>query len=500
MHEKKEGCFLGLDLGTSMLKATVIHATGRILAFEAQEIPIDSPSSGWAEEDPDMWYSVFGDLLSRIHKKVSLKDIRAVGLSGQMHGLVTYRNDFKPVRPAIIWADKRSAKEVEEIKHSLSDRYIYKTTGNPLSTGFLLPSLLWIKKHEKDIYKSVAHISSPKDYISYRLTGNLRCESSDALATGCYDYLHDTWATEMLKKLTITPELFPSVISSTSPYGLITTQASQALNIPSGIPVYGGSDQSMAALGSGIVSNGQALIAISTGGQFLVCAEKGVLDKQMRLHTLNHAIPNRGLYMAATLSAGLSLKWLKNNIFQEKQASYDSYTKNIHTLPIGSNGLYYFPYICGERTPYFNPYLRGAFIGLSLEHNQNHLIRAVMEGVSFSFREGLEIFDQLHLQVSAITISGGGSKNPIWCQMTADTINKPVSTISIDDHSPYGAAVHALFSSEKYTIGQMKKFYTQNISVSHTYQPNKKNVTLYNKLFRNYRLHAQYLNTQYKST
>ena len=492
--------YLGLDLGTSWLKATIIDEKGEILCRTAKEIQIETPSPGYAEEFPSEWWNTFCILLKTLSVRADFSQIKAVGLSGQMHGIVCYNAKTEVVTRAIIWADKRSTSQVEQINGLLGRDKIYEITGNPIFTGFMLPSLLWLKENEPELFGQINKVSSPKDYIAYRLTENLFCEPSDALATGCFDYAKNDWSAEIINKFSLNPDIFPKIIPTDQPYGTIGKTASEQCGLPAGIPVYGGSDQSMAAMGCGLTEEGQSLLAISTGGQFLVITKKGLLDPQKRLHTLNHAIRDVSISMAATLSAGLSLKWFKQSIMQQMDSSYDAFIQDIEEIPMGCDGLIYMPFLAGERTPYFNPQLKGAFIGQSLEQNRLHFVRAIMEGVAFSFREGLETFKETGIEPKTIILSGGGTKNATWRRIITDVLNIPTQMINIEDHSPFGAAVFAKFAMEQKINtpeGQkeLAEFYKKTITISHRLTPNPKNHDLYSEIFKTYKSHAKYLNS-----
>ncbi|MDA1317421.1 MAG: FGGY family carbohydrate kinase [bacterium] len=240
-----QNIYLGLDLGTTVLKLTAISDSGIILDTKSKELSIDTPKPGWAEEHPLLWFETFHNLFKEIALTVPLKNVKAIGISGQMHGLIAYSKEMKILRPAIIWADKRSIREVKKINELIGHKKIYTATGNPLFTGFLLPSLLWLKKNEARLYKKISKISSPKDYIAYQLTGNLFSEPTDGLATASFDYKKNNWAHEILNKIGIDTALFPEIITTSTPYGQTTKEISKLLQIPEGIPVYGASDQAM---------------------------------------------------------------------------------------------------------------------------------------------------------------------------------------------------------------------------------------------------------------
>ncbi len=289
----------------------------------------------------------------------------------------------------------------------------------------------------------------------------------------------------------ITPSFFPEIIPTTDSYGAVTKHTAKITGLPVGTPVFGGSDQSMAALGNGLIEEGDAAIAISTGGQFLVIGKKGHIDPKRRLHTLNHALPNIGMYMAATLSAGFSLKWFKNEVTGFKDTPYPEFLKHINQISPGADGLFYMPYLAGERTPYFNPKLRGAFIGLSHSHTRSHLIRAVIEGVAFSIRDCFDVFEEMQLPMKRIILSGGGVKDPVWRQIITDCINRPTTIINVQDHSPFGAAILAKFAEEGFD--KLPEFYRETIQTTDYLYPNEKNVKIYAKLFEQYKKHAKYL-------
>ncbi|MDZ7586415.1 MAG: xylulokinase [Patescibacteria group bacterium] len=487
--------YLGVDLGTSIIKGLAINDAGQILTSFSKETPLISPKSDWAEQSPEFWWSSTLEIINLLATKIDLTQVQGIGLSGQMHGLVTYGSDYQILRRAIIWMDKRSSLEVEQILKKLKND-LYKITGNPIFTGFLLPSLLWLKKNEPDLYQKIAKISSPKDYLAYKLTGNLQSEPTDALASGAFAYQTNSWSNKIIKAFNLKNSIFPEIKSTLSPYGTVTEKIAKITRLPQGIPVYGASDQAMSALGTGLVQPGQASVALSTGGQFLVVAKKGIIDPKRRLHTLNHAVPKMGLYMAATLSAGYSLRWFKDAICNQPEADFKHFTAGVNQIPIGSNGLFFLPFLNGERTPYFNPNLRGTFIGLTNQHKRLHLVRAIMEGVAFSLRECLNVFQELKLPINKVILSGGGSQNPVWRQILADVLNLPMKTINISDHSPFGAAILAKFAQEG--MEKLPAFYQKIIHPIDYLYPNEKNVQNYRLSLKKYQKFSALLNQHYE--
>lgn len=480
--------YLGIDLGTSTIKGLAMADNGQVLASFLKETPLVSRQIDWVEQSPEFWWSSLLEIVNLLKTKVDLKQVQGIGLSGQMHGLVAYDSHFTALRRAIIWMDKRSSAEVEKILKTFGVKF-YQITGNPVFTGFLLPSLIWIKKHEPAIYQKIYKISSPKDYLAYKLTNVLRSEPTDALATACFDYHKNSWSDKIITAFKLKPSLFPEIRPTLEPYGGIAGPIAKITGIPANTPVFGASDQAASALGTGLIKPGQASIAISTGGQFLVTAPQGLIDPKRRLHTLNHAFPDIGLYMAATLSAGFSLRWFKDFVCEQKETGFPEFTHGLAKINPGSDGLFFLPFLSGERTPYFNPDLRAAFIGLSQTHKKIHLARAIIEGVSFSMAECLEVFRTLKLPVNKVILSGGGAQNPVWRQILADVLNLPMKTINIQDHSPFGAAVLAKFAQEG--INQLPAFYKKVITPIDYLYPHEKNVQIYQGLFSRYKKLSQ---------
>lgn len=484
--------YLGIDLGTTVIKITAIDDTGKILSSRSKEILYSSTQTNWAEESTLQWWNTIKKLLEETGKKIDLSYTKGIGLSGQMHGLVCYDKTYEVLRPAIIWADKRSTKEVEDMTEKIGTKKIYSITGNPIFTGFLLPSLFWIKRNDPSLFKKIAKVSSPKDFVIYKLTGVLRSEPTDALATAAFDYQKNEWSTELIEAAGISPGLFPEIDATAKPYGTVTLDIAKRTNIPVGTPVFGGSDQSMAAMGCGLVEENTGMIAISTGGQFLVVSKKGFLDKNRRLHTLNHALDGTGLYMAATLSAGLSLKWFKTNIAKEADMSYDDFVRGVDTIPLGSDGLFFLPFLAGERTPYFNPALRATLTGFTLQHSRLHVVRGIMEGVAYSMKDCLQVFKDMKMPITQIILSGGGAKDPTWRQIITDVLNMPTEIINISDHSPFGAAVFAKFAQEGFE--KLPAFYKKVIHKSNKLMPIPENVKMYDKLFKEYKRQVSFYN------
>ncbi len=438
--------YVGIDLGTSSVRVVALGEKGTVLAVEGHDYPIREPKQGFAEQSTDEWWEATAGCLRRLQNLDILKGgrVRAVGLSGQMHGLVLLDRERKALRDAIIWPDSRTAGICREWAQTIGADRIGGITGLPLATGFLAPSLAWVKRNEPDLYARAAHAILPKDYIRYRLTGEIATDVTDASATLLLDVARRTWSTELVDRFDLDEHLLPSILDTTCVAGAVTESAAAATGLPGGTPVAaGGADIAMAAHSLGIDNPGTAVVSIATGGTVIVGIERPVVDG--RMHTFCSATPDRWILMGATLSAGLSLSWFANNVAVPLGAARDGVIEKISSdaerIPPGSEGLLFAPYLCGERTPYMNPHAKGCFVGLSLRHSSSHMVRAIMEGVAYSLCESFDAFKELNIPVNRVLCSGGGSRNPLWRQILADTFERPVRWRPGEEHSGMGAAM-----------------------------------------------------------
>ena len=468
---------LGIDLGTSSLRAALIGETGKTVAIAGKEYPILSIRKDWAEQDPEHWWQALKYSIQLIFKQSKIKscEIKGIGFSGQMHGLVAIDRSGKCLRNAIPWVDKRSQKECEQLKSKIGKERLYRITGIPAFPGFLLPSLLWIKKNEPGIYDRIFKVLSPKDYLRSRLTGEFLSEPTDGCATLLMDVSRRKWSAEVLSKTGIKGSIIPELVESGSIAGRITKTAAEDTGLAAGtLAVAGGGDQAMGAIGIGMVEPGLAASVLGTGGQFITAVKKPVLDPKQRIHTLCHAMPGAWILMGAILSAGLSLRWLRDSFLKENYFQFDEYAKK---APAGSDGLAFFPYLLGERTPYMNPDLKGCFYGITLGHNKGHLVRAVMEGVTFAMKGSLDIFQELGVKIDRVVASGGGAKSVFWKQMQADIYNRNIYSINQQEHSVYGAALLAGVGTGIFR--NLKEACSKRIKYSLSSKPHPANVKIY---------------------
>ena len=439
-----ERYLLGIDIGTSSTKTVVLRTDGQVIASVAHEYAVDTPKAGWAEQDPDTWSSAAVRTIRAAVAQagISVDRIAGIGFTGQMHGLVCVDAAGKALRPAIIWADQRSRYEVAWVQDTLGKEGLARWTANPLAPGFMLPSWLWLRKNEPAVARRTAHLLLPKDYVRFSFTGRIASEPSDASSTSLFDPRSRSWSVDLLDALRIDPELLSPIGPSTGIAGEITREVAIASGLRVGTPVVlGGSDQACQAFGQGVIDPGVVSSTIGTGGQLLAPVVEPTCDPELRLHLFCHVLTDLWHLEAATLSAGLSLKWLREIAFPG--ASYQSMADLAAQAPAGAEGLYFLPHLVGERTPHMDVEARAGWIGLTVRHGQQHLIRAVMEGVVFSLRQGLELMLALGTQVEHVVASGGGIAHPLWLQLQADIFNRPVYLSGVREAAAVGAALLA---------------------------------------------------------
>ena len=457
---------LGLDIGTSGAKALLCDADGRVLATETAEYPLHTPRPLWSEQEPADWWRGARAAIAGVLKAAGVDgaQVAGLGLTGQMHGAVFLDARDEVIRPALLWNDQRTAAECAEITERVGAARLIEIAGNPALTGFQAPKILWLRNHEPDNYARLARVLLPKDYIRLKLAGVAAADASDAAGTLLLDLRARDWSAEILRALDIPRAWLPEVVEGPAVTGGLLPAVAAELGLPAGLPVIaGGGDNAAAAVGTGIVRAGVISSSIGTSGVLFAHADAIALDPRGRLHTFCHAVPGKYHLMAVTLSAGGSFQWFRNLLRQVGQppttndqnansssvvrpsslVSYDDLTELAASVPIGAEGLIFLPYLTGERTPHLDPLARGAFVGLTARHNLGHLARAVMEGVTYSLRDGLEIMRGLGLSPGEVRATGGGGKSPLWRQMQADVYGAEVATLAAEEGPAYGAALLA---------------------------------------------------------
>ena len=445
---------IGVDLGTSGVKTVLFDQTGKAVRWAATEYPLHQPQNGWAEQDPHDWWSACADTLRRVisDSGVDPADICGVGLSGQMHGLVMLDGHGQVLRDSIIWCDSRTADECAEITQKVGAAKLIEITANPALTGFTAGKILWVRRHQPELYERCRQILLPKDYLRYKLTGRYGAEYSDASGTNLLDVSGWRWSLEVLEKLEIDPQLLPPLHESCEVAGHVTGAAAALTGLKEGTPVVSGAgDNAAAAVGTGVVESGKAFATIGTSGVVFAHSDSVAIDPDGRVHTFCSAVPGSWTVMSCTLAAGMSLQWLRNNFFQaEMQAAaglgenaYRFMDQQAELLPIGANRLLYLPYLMGERSPLLDPDARGVFFGLSAIHTKYDMLRAVMEGVIHSQRQCLDVLRGMGVVSSEILATGAGGSSALWRQMMADSFGIPVVTVQNREGPALGAAILA---------------------------------------------------------
>ena len=460
---------LGIDLGTTGVKAALFAANdGHVLASAFVDYPLLHPHPGWAEQDPSDWWqatitAIRTCLAGGVSDGLSPADIRGIGLSGQMHGVVLLDADYKVLRPCIIWADQRSDAQCRWMTERVGAARLIELVSNPALPGFSAPKALWVRDNEPDIFARAHTIILPKDYIRFRLTGVIAMEISDAAGTCLLDVKRGTWSREVLEAIEFDPALLPPVVPADAVCGTITGEVAFLTGLQPGTPVAGGgADNACGAVGNGVVRPGLALVSIGTSGVVLAHAASPQVDTSgpvPRVHTFNHAVPHAWYLMGVTQGAGLSLRWVRDNIGLPERAlerwtgqdAYELLAKEAGSVLAGSDGLIFLPYLQGERTPHLDAYARGGWIGLTASHDRRHLIRAVLEGVAFSLNDCFAIIREQGLQLTQMRATGGGAKSPFWRQIIADVLGVELVTTNATEGPAFGAALLAGVASGVYS-------------------------------------------------
>lgn len=444
--------WLGVDVGTGGSRAVLLEASGKQAA--AVSVPhedITMERALWAEQRPENWadasFEAIGGALAAAG--ITGDQVRGVGLSGQMHGLVILDGDYNVIRPALIWCDQRSQAQVDWINQRLGAAQVLAYTANPVLTGFTLPKLLWVRDQEPQNFERVRHVLLPKDYVRFRLTGELATEVSDASGTAMFDVVRRRWSFEMLDGVGLDRAILPRSFESAEVTGTISEDAAALTGLAPGTPVAGGGgDQAASAVGNGVVVPGAVSCTLGTSGVIFAHMEKVAYDAQGRVHTFCHAVPDKWHVMGVTQGAGLSLQWFRNQF--APGVPYDALLAEAARSPPGARGLYWLPYLMGERTPHLDAAARGGWIGLTAKHTRADLIRALIEGVAYSQKDGLDLVTALGVNVASVRASGGGARSGLWRQILADVFGKPVVAMASGEGSSLGAAMLAMVATGEY--------------------------------------------------
>jgi len=498
---------LGIDVGTSGTKTALFGTDGKVIAAHTIEYPMYQPYNGWAEQDPAEWWNAAAEGIRAVLAAMpGGVEIKGIGLSGQMHGLVMLDKCGEPLRHSIIWCDQRTEAEADDIDRIIGRERVIEITANAPMTSFTAAKILWVRKNEPEVYEKCAHILLPKDYIRYKLTGEYATEVSDASGMQLMDVANRTWSSEVCEKLGIDTGLLARMYESQDVTGVTSSECAKKTGLPEGIPVVGGAgDNPAAAVGTGVVVQGKAFTTIGSSAVVYAVSDYVRIDSKGRVHALCASVPGKWTVMSCTQAAGLSIQWLRNNIcadmILEAEAagidSYDVMDKLAESVPIGSDRLLFLPYLMGERSPHPDPDARGVYFGLSGVHGRANLIRAAREGVAFSQLECVEVFREMGVPVGDMMLTGGGAKSPVWRQMLADLYGCPVSIPASEEGAALGAAILAGVGSGVYS--NLPEACGQLIGKGETVEPDEERGKAYAPYFALYKQLYRSLKDDFKT-
>ena len=462
-----------------------------ISAATAEHAPMSSPHIGWAEQLPDDWWRAACQAIKECMARsaTTAQEVSAIGLTGQMHGLVLLDGQDKVLRPAMFWCDQRTEEECREITAQVGARRLIELTANPALTGFTLPKIWWVRRHEPQIWARVRSLMLPKDYIRFRLTGARAIDVADASGTLMFDVVHRRWSKAMLEISGVDEACLARVFESQEISGEVSEEGAQSSGLRPGIPVVAGAgDQAAGAVGMGIVKPGAVSATIGTSGVVFAATSAPVLEPRGRIHTFCHAIPNRWHVMGVTQGAGLTLRWFRDQFGAGKDDGRDPYeqlAEEAAKTPPGAEGLLWTPYLMGERTPHLDPNARGALVGITAQHTRAHVIRAILEGVAFSLRDSLTLFQEIGVPIESIRLGGGGARSELWQQIQADVYGMPVELIEADEGAAYGAGLLAGVGIGNWT--SVEAACETSVRVARRIQPNPKTVERMSLQYQEYR-------------
>ena len=432
---------MGIDIGTSSLKVIAMDEAGAVRASASRDYQFDAPVNGWAEQWGETWAEACFACVEKVLAQCPAEGIAGIGFSGQMHGTVFLDEERREIRPAILHCDARSGRQVEEIRRRLGEEAVRSLVRNPIYSGFMLPSLLWVRENEPENFKRIRYVMLPKDYVKFRLSGRITSDYSDASATLLFDMEKVCWSKPLLAAFDLPTEIFPPCGATDEVMGAVTAEAAARTGLREGTKIVnGGADQVMQALGNGVFRSGQATANIGTSGQVCFQCDRPVVNPALNTNTFVGYARDRWYTMGATMSAGLSYKWL-TRVLEVKD--YQTMNEAVAQVPPGSGGLLFLPYLTGERTPHLNTDLTGMFWGLQVNTGRPEMCRAVMEGVAYSLMQCMEICRSFGLEAEEMVASGGGARSKPWLQLQADLYNVPLKVARSEEQACVGAAIAA---------------------------------------------------------
>lgn len=480
-------CLLGIDLGTSSVKVVVFALEGVVKGIGLAEYPILTPRIGYAEQDPEQWWRATVNAVREALDKAGHPEILGIGFSGQMHGLVLLDQRKNLVRPAIIWADQRSADLLPEIEERVGLDLLGQQCGTAPTTGFLIASLYWMQKCEAQLLERIKTLLLPKDFLRFKLTGELGTDETDGAGSGIFHVGRRVWADDVIERLGFPRSIFPKVHASADVVGPLTQEAATELGLPHGIPVSAGcADQPAQAVGNGLTDPPMGSVTIGTGGQVFVPLTRPLIDSALRIHTFCHAPQTEWYLLGAMLSAGMALRWLRAVLGREN-LSYEQLVQLASEVEPGSEGLVFLPYLVGERSPLMDPKAKAGFIGLALRHGPGHFVRALLEGVAFALRQIVDTMVGCGADLTRLVASGNGLANPIWRQIVADVLNRPLcqgAGEQASERAGVGAAMIAGIGTGVFNGYQDVQNLAPVFNVAT--EPNQERARLYESHYRNF--------------
>ena len=437
--------FIGIDSSTTATKALLIDGNGQVIAVASSEYTYETPQPLWSEQEPSLWWDATVESIQAVLESsgVSADDINGIGLTGQMHGLVLLDKNGNVLRPALLWNDQRTGAQCDDIRERLGKEHLIQVTGNDALTGFTAPKILWVQQEEPEVYKKIAHILLPKDYVRFKLSDEFAIDRAGGSGTLLFDVRARNWSQEMLEALDIDPGWLPKTYEGTDITSTLSAAAAEATGLNQGTPIVGGGgDQAAAAVGTGAVEEGVVSLSLGTSGVVFATTDQPAIEPDGRLHAFCHAVPGKWHLMGVMLSAAGSLRWHRDTF--ATGVDFDTLLEPAADIPPGSDGLLFLPYLTGERTPYPDPLARGAFVGLTVRHSLPHMSRSVLEGVAFGLRDSFELMKGAGLgDISQVRITGGGARSAIWRQILADVLQAELVTVNSEEGAAYGAALLA---------------------------------------------------------
>lgn len=478
--------YIGIDSSTTATKALIMDGQGKVISMFSSEYPYETPQPLWSQQEPALWWKATKESIKGVIAKSAINpdQIKGIGLTGQMHGLVLLDEHKKVLRPAILWNDQRTGAQCDTIRSKIGRKKLIRITGNDALTGFTAPKILWVQDEEPELWNKARHILLPKDYVRYKLTGILASDRAGGAGTILFDLAKRDWSLEILAALDIPADYLPPTYEGTDETGTITNAVAAELGLPKGTPVFGGGgDQAASAVGTGAVQAGVVSLSLGTSGVVFATTDGPAIEPEGRLHAFCHSVPAKWHLMGVMLSAAGSLRWHRDTF--KPELDWDTLLEPVTEIKPGSEGLFFLPYLTGERTPHPDPLARGAFVGLTVRHSFPHLTRAVLEGVSFGLRDSFELMKSSGLEnITQVRVTGGGARSPIWRQILANVFNAEIVTVNTTEGAAFGAALLAATGAGEFD--SVEAACGATIKVTGSTKPGK-DAALYDEIYPIYR-------------